>query len=200
VYAAALDGLRLTFQVFGVWRKNMVIRDRQTGTIWQQATGEAIDGPLKGRRLEVLPAWETTWGALLSAVPQACYTVAPRKFTGLMPMPILQRMLGLTHWANLNGLSARDTRLEPHQIVIGLVINGAAKAYPLALLRAQPVHTDQVGGETIRLEYHAAGDQVAIYDAQGNRKLAQRLWWSAWSEFHPRSELYGAPVRDSIER
>jgi hypothetical protein len=191
VYAATVNEQLLTFQVFGVWRKNMVMRDHQTGTIWQQATGEAIDGPLKGCHLELLTGWETTWGMLRNTFSEACYALPPRKFTSLMPKPILQHALGITHWANLNGLSSPDTRLRPHVVVIGVVVNGAAKAYPLDVLRAQPAVMDQVGGESIQLMYDAAGDQVTVTTAEGIRLYTERQWWTGWSEFHPRSELYG---------
>lgn len=184
----------LTFQVFGVWRKNMVMRDHQTGTIWQQATGEAIDGPLKGQKLEVLTGWETTWGALRKVFPEACYALPPRKFTGLMPKPILQRVLRITHWASLSGLSSPDARLHPHDIVIGIVVNGAARAYPLDALRKQPSITDQFAGETIWLVYDTAGDQVNVSTTDRIRLKYERQWWAGWSEFHPRSELYGEKI------
>jgi hypothetical protein len=40
---------------------NEVQKDLETGTSWQQATGEAIDGPLKGTRLKLYPVVRTTW-------------------------------------------------------------------------------------------------------------------------------------------
>ncbi len=55
VYSPEVGGKRLTFEVVGVRRRNMVIRDRETGTIWQQGTGEAMYGKLKGTRLDFLP-------------------------------------------------------------------------------------------------------------------------------------------------
>lgn len=191
MYAATVNELHLTFQVFGVWRKNLVMRDHQTGTIWQHATGEAIDGPLKGCQLAVRNGWETTWGMLRKAFPSASFVLPPRKFTGLMPKPILQRVLVITHWASLSGLSSSDARLGSHDVVIGVIVNGAAKAYPLNILRAQPTLVDQVGGETIRLVYDAAGDQVTVYTVDGTKRKYERQWWAGWSEFHPRSELYG---------
>jgi hypothetical protein len=190
VYAASIDGCPLTFKVFGVWRKNMVMRDQQTGSIWQQATGEAIDGPLRGSQLQVMPAWETTWGTLSSAYPQAAYALGPEKFTGLIPRHVLQHMLGITYWATLDGLSAADLRLPPHQIVIGLVVNGAARAYPLNVLQGTTNLIDQLGNEAIQLVYSPAGDQVTITNQDGKKLYYNRLWWSAWSEFHPRSTIY----------
>lgn len=169
----------------------MVMRDTQTGTIWQHATGEAIDGSLKGTRLNVLAGWETTWGFLRKAYPNAYYVREPEKFTGLIPKPILQRLLGITNWANLNGLSASDNRLRPHDIVIGVVIKGTAKAYLLDTLRNNRIVVDQVGGETIQIVYDEAGGQVTVVAENGARLKHERQWWSGWSEFHPRSEIYG---------
>jgi len=190
VYAAKVDEQHLRFCVFGVWRKNMVMRDLETGTIWQHATGEAIDGPLKGRKLDVLYGWETTWGALRKSYPDAVYALKPEKYTGIIPKPILQRMLRITKWATLSGLSGQDHRLDPHQIVIGVIINGVAKVYPLEILRANPNTVDKVAGETIQLLYDAEGDQVVIKTSDGKRLHYERQWWAGWREFHPRSEIY----------
>jgi hypothetical protein len=191
VYAASDPaGRRLTFEVYGVWRKNMVMNDRETGSIWQHASGEALDGPLQGQRLEVLPAWETTRGELRSTYPQARFAVEPARFTGLLPKHVLLRLLHITHLASLDGLSPRDPRLDPHELVIGVVLGGAAKAYPLQALRAAGQVQDQLGGQELRLEYHAAGDRVAVYTAAGQALPHERVWWLGWSEFHPRSELF----------
>jgi hypothetical protein len=54
VYASEVNDQRLMFEVAGVYRRNMIIRDRQTGTLWQHATGEALMGPLKGVQLQLL--------------------------------------------------------------------------------------------------------------------------------------------------
>jgi len=40
---------------------NFTFADRETGTRWQQETGEAFEGPLKGSRLEIYPFLITTW-------------------------------------------------------------------------------------------------------------------------------------------
>jgi len=190
VYAATVEGQHLTFEVHGVWRKNMIIRDRETGTIWQQATGEAVDGPLKGAQLEILPAWETTWGELSASIPEAEFSLEPEKFTGLMPKRMLERALHSTEILNVDGLSPRDTRLPQHELIIGVVISGAAKAYPLALLQSLGTVEDNLGGETLQIEYYSKGDRVDIQTQDRQPVQHQRGWWLGWSEFHPRSEVF----------
>src|SRR5690606_10605292 len=60
LYNPVVDGQRLTFEVLGVHRRNMIIRDLQTGTVWQQGTGEAMFGTLKGKQLEFYYYQQTT--------------------------------------------------------------------------------------------------------------------------------------------
>ena len=39
------------------------MRDLETGSLWQVLTGQAIDGPLFGQRLERLPSHYSFWFA-----------------------------------------------------------------------------------------------------------------------------------------
>lgn len=43
--------------------------DHETGSVWSQPTAEAIAGPLRGSRLELLPSTLTTWNAWRTAHP-----------------------------------------------------------------------------------------------------------------------------------
>jgi hypothetical protein len=61
VFHAELKGRTLHFQYDRMVAANEVQKDLETGSSWQQATGEAIDGPLKGTRLKLYPVVRTTW-------------------------------------------------------------------------------------------------------------------------------------------
>ena len=61
VFRAEVKGRTLHFQYDRMVGANEVQKDLETGTSWQQATGEAIDGPLKGTRLTLYPVVRTTW-------------------------------------------------------------------------------------------------------------------------------------------
>lgn len=56
VYRSQCMGHALTFEPARVARNNLVMRDRETHSDWQQFTGEAISGPLRGCQLERVPA------------------------------------------------------------------------------------------------------------------------------------------------
>ena len=69
VYRAEMDGRALMFFHTNMVRQNMTFADRETRTRWQQQTGEAIEGPLKGRRLAVYPFLLTSWRRVARASP-----------------------------------------------------------------------------------------------------------------------------------
>lgn len=182
--------LALTFDVVGVWRKNMLLQDRQTGSLWQQATGQALAGPLAGQHLQALYAEESTWGQVRVDWPHAEYATPPARRTGLIPTALLMRMLRITHHLEASGLTQPDQRLDGHTVVIGVTINGLARAYPLETLKAQRHIADSLGEQTIHLTYDAAADRVHVRCGNDNMLRYERQWWLGWSEFHPRSDIY----------
>ena len=70
-YSPMVDGEVLTFE----W-DNGVMRDEQTGSIWNFA-GRSIDGPLKGNTITPLPVRSTLWFVLIASYPDSLtYTAA----------------------------------------------------------------------------------------------------------------------------
>ena len=59
---AGTQGLVLTFHLAGINDQNFLMRDDQTGSYWQQITGAAVSGPLKGRHLTLVSSDELSFG------------------------------------------------------------------------------------------------------------------------------------------
>jgi hypothetical protein len=55
--------------------------DHETGSVWSQPTGQAILGPLKGERLELLSSNLTTWAAWRAEYPNTAALDAPGDIT-----------------------------------------------------------------------------------------------------------------------
>ena len=70
VFRAEVKGRTLHFQYDRMVGANEVQKDVETGSSWQQATGEAIDGPLKGTRLTLYPVVRTTWAEWRKRYPR----------------------------------------------------------------------------------------------------------------------------------
>jgi hypothetical protein len=58
VWRRTAQGKVLHFYLAGINNQNFLMRDRETGTWWQQITGKAIYGPLKGDTLDLVPSVE----------------------------------------------------------------------------------------------------------------------------------------------
>ena len=62
MWRAEVEGRRLTFHLAGINNQNFLMQDEETGSWWQQVTGEAIHGPLAGRRLDLVFHDELAFG------------------------------------------------------------------------------------------------------------------------------------------
>jgi hypothetical protein len=62
-------GRRLTFHLAGINNQNFLMRDEETGSYWQQISGVAISGPLKGSQLTLVLSDELTFGTWKAEEP-----------------------------------------------------------------------------------------------------------------------------------
>src|ERR1700685_2065810 len=63
-------GRRLTFHLAGINNQNFLMRDEETGSFWQQISGTAISGPLKGRQLILVFSDELTFRTWKAEEPE----------------------------------------------------------------------------------------------------------------------------------
>ncbi|MEO5905773.1 MAG: DUF3179 domain-containing (seleno)protein, partial [Saprospiraceae bacterium] len=193
VYSSMVENQTLVFEVAGLYRKNMPFSDIQTRSIWQQATGEAIYGKLKGTKLNMLFFSQTTLQDWKQDNPKTLIAVNPENAKiSLVPKRILKKLLqnGLIQKINLPGIHRNDKRLNPHEEIIGITIGEIKKAYPLTLLKEIKSIYDKIGNIEIELKYYSDSNKVKGRDITNNHEiLIERHWWLAWSEMHPDTEL-----------
>lgn len=65
-----IDGQLLDFGTSGkLYRSNLVMYDRQTESLWPQALGQAVVGPLTGTKLDLVPVQMVAWADWRAANP-----------------------------------------------------------------------------------------------------------------------------------
>ena len=124
------------------------MRDEETGSWWQQVTGEAIQGPLKGQRLRPVYHDELTFALWKREKPQGRVLRPDEQLAQAgkyYPANWEERMTKLPVTTSV----ALDKSLEPRTLVIGVTVNGVPKAYPLDALVKQSLIIDDVGGVPI---------------------------------------------------
>jgi len=135
------------------------MRDEETGSWWQQVTGEAIFGPLKGQRLAPVAHDELTF-ALWKREKPAGRVLRPDEAAirngSYAPANWEERMATV----RVTTSQARDNSLEPRALVVGIALNGESKAYPFAAVLKQSPIIDNLGGLPIFIV--AGEDQKSV--------------------------------------
>ena len=147
------------------------MRDEETGSWWQQVTGEAIQGPLKGQRLRPVLHDELTFGLWKREQPEG-RVLRPNdeimRAGKYAPENWEERMNKVPVTTSV----ALDKSLEPRTLVAGITANGAARAYPFAALVKQSLILDEVGGDAIFVVIGRDKRSVRAYDRSvDGRKL-----------------------------
>jgi hypothetical protein len=193
---------RLTFGVSGfLEHSNLVLYDRETGSLWSQLAERAISGRYLGTPLHALPLSEVTWGQWLRIHPNTLVLSIRRdryasRFTH--PFEYFDRggeELSSDPYFSYNGkvaaLHSLDVEgLRGAAIVLGIRIGDVTKAYPLYLLR-HPI-SDVVAGRRLRIvpdRKRGYTFATAVFE-DGVRLSATPVYWFAWHAFYPRSLLY----------
>jgi len=162
VWRSEVNGQSLHFRLVGVNNQNFIMEDEETGSWWQQVTGEAIQGPLKGERLEAMPyeilsfeLWraENPDGRVLSVEDNrlADYAAADWVEDLQASFAVPEQLIP-------------DGELGPRDLVVGINIDGRAKAYPLGTLQKQTPISDTVGSTPVMVAVADDGKSVRAFD------------------------------------
>ena len=145
MWETTVGGRQLHFHLAGINNQNFIMRDEETGSWWQQVTGEAIQGPLKGQHLRPVFHDELTFGLWKRENP-AGRVLRPNEEIARSGKYVSanweERMSKLPVTTSV----ALDRSLEPRTLVIGLTVNGASKAYRFEALLKQSLILDDLGG------------------------------------------------------
>ena len=173
VFRAEVKGRTLHFQYDRMVGANEVQKDLETGTSWQQATGEAIDGPLKGTRLTLYPVVRTTWAEWRKRYLHTMVLKPLPGYAERMPnrSTRIKAVTRLGPEGAPNGALALDTRLPARETVAGLEVDGETVAYPFSALRIARVVNDRVGGLPVVIVHQPSSDTTTAFDARGKGKV-----------------------------
>jgi hypothetical protein len=137
------------------------MRDEQTGSWWQQVTGEAIHGPLKSRRLTAVVHDEVSFGIWKAEWPGGRVLRADRGRKDDYESADWEKQMKKVR--TVTPVTKEDP-LAPRAMVVGVSLNGRAKAYPFPRLRAQSPVLDVLGGVPIVLVVGEDQKSVRVFE------------------------------------
>lgn len=171
MWERTVEGRELNFRLAGINNQNFIMRDEETGSWWQQVTGEAILGPLKGRRLRPVFHDELTFGTWKDEKPQGRVLRTDERIAESGRYAPANWEEEVAKMPVVTPASA-DSFLEPRSLVVGITINGASKAYPLSAIQQQGPIIDTLGGVPLLLLVGDDKKSVRAFERTlDNRKL-----------------------------
>jgi len=163
-----VNGRALHFYLAGINNQNFLMRDKETGTWWQQITGKAVYGPLKGAALDLVPYDELTFGEWKSEVSDGRVLAPVPKYVKeydsnwepeIAKLPVV--------------ISFPGTELKSRDVVVGLQLGSASRAYPWDSLVKQSPVIDHVNGRPLLVAVAPDGKSFRVFVSQIDGKDAE---------------------------
>jgi len=170
-----------------LYQSDVLMYDRESDSLWSQLMMKAVSGPEKGTALVLLPSEHLRWSAWREKYPQGQVlsdeTGHRRDYSGtayasyfatdqtMFPVPHTRRELKNKEW------------------IIGVILDGNAKAYPAAQMPKAPVK-DRVGRHEITVSYDSETSQPVVMNSKGQPVPYIVAFWFAWQAFYPKTELW----------
>ena len=157
-----MKGETHTFGVSGKLIMNaLVMYDHQTDTLWSQFLSRGVKGPLAGQPLEIIPSVQTTWDQWLRLHPE---TLVLDKRGGYQRDTYESYYRGGS--AGILGEANKDRRLPGKELVVGLDLEGSAKAYPFSIISSEPVINDVFRGEAVVVTFEPISETGGVFRSQ----------------------------------
>jgi hypothetical protein len=217
VFSPVLNGKPETFRLVGMDHFNAMFEDSNTGSWWQHATGEAITGDLKGKKLDEIESIQLTAGAFFRAYPEGKIMAPDPNF--LSKYDSLGKYEKDRSESTLTGTDPFS--LNEKSWVIGVDLENGAKAYDWNTLLGAESIRDRIGDQDVLIllyrdfqsfvafeipsniqSHHWTGDTLyldsASYSFIGRlfqpenpdlkRLKAYQEFWHSWKTFRPETE------------
>ena len=126
------------------------MRDEETGTWWQQVSGKAIHGPLKGRQLKQVFHDEVSFAIWKREAPQGRVLKPVEQIAAANQYEAADWEARVGRMRTVAGTDV-DKRLAPRTLVLGIEVGGKSVAYPLPALQKQSPIMDTIGSVPIMI-------------------------------------------------
>jgi hypothetical protein len=189
VFDREIAGKVRTFGVSGLlYQSDVLMYDHESESLWSQLAMEAVSGMQAGTRLKWLPSEHMTWAAWRRKYPEGEVLSTDTGY---------RRNYGGNAYAAYSAseealfpVSKTRNELPGKEWVIGVVINGEAKAYPANELPPDREFTDLLGGRTISIRYSPDSRYPIVKAPSGEVIPSVMAFWFAWQAFYPDTDLW----------
>ena len=159
MWTREVGGLRLTFHLAGINNQNFLMRDEETGSFWQQISGLAVAGPLKGNQLTLVHSDELTFATWKDEQPQGTVlkdTPAYASQYEAKDWDVRMKRAPVVIQFPEHGMKSRD-------LILGIQAFGASRAFLYDQVVKEKLIKDHVGDEPVLLVVGADNQSVRAF-------------------------------------
>lgn len=184
VFDRTIDNKVHSFGVSGLlYFSDVLMYDRETDSLWSQLGMKGVSNESIGKDLKWLVSTHMTWKAWKQKFPSgkvlSTDTGSFRQYTSsayasyfksdrtMFPVPKFR------------------TELAQKDKVVGVIINGQAKAYSMKHLKKSKVINDKINGQQLSIEYDAKNRSITTKNGAGIVIPSVEAYWFAWQGFYP---------------
>ncbi|NBS41154.1 DUF3179 domain-containing protein [bacterium] len=193
-FRRTVDGHAHSFETSGLlWNDNLVMKDRETGSLWSQLLGTTLDG---AKTLDRIPATVMTWATWRQTYPSG--EVLSRETGSTRDYTRDPYGNYATSPAVLFPLTHVDARLTAKTRVFGLIVGSTVATYPFDVIAQMKEIRETVGGVPLEVAYDEDTESVSAYrlNIAGERDEEIAVfpsYWFAISAAFPNLQLYQLP-------
>ena len=170
VYSPIINGKPEVFRLVGMDHFNAMFEDATTKSWWQQATGVAVAGQLKGTKLKEIPSEQTSLNVWIGKHPSTSILQENKSFK------TEYEDLALFDNGTIDSdLEKRDSASwKPKSWVIGIKLKGISKAYDWNLLTQKGIIQDSILNLQVLLIVENDKATYHVFNRTFNKKT---LWF-----------------------
>jgi len=191
IHDRTFNGKTVEFGVSGLlYNSDMVMYDRETGSLWSQLAFKCISGKMVGTPLTWLHSEQMTWEEWKKRNPKGEVLNTDtgydmNYFQDAYPNYFTDNTVRFPYKTNRNELSKKE-------LTAALFVNNTPKCYLLEVLYRHSGKwiEDEVGGTPIKVRYTPEIQHFEAQDMEGNPIPVAEVFWFAWQAFYPDTELY----------
>ena len=170
MWESEVDGQPLKFHLAGINNQNFIMRDETTGSWWQQVSGAAMHGPLKGKQLKQVFVDEISFAVWKREHPHGRVLRPDAKYQAKYEKADWEASIGTL--GVVTPIDPKDA-LPPRALIVGLTINGKSRAYPQADLVKQRLTLDELSGVPLFLVVGDDQQSVRVFERKVDGRVLE---------------------------
>jgi hypothetical protein len=159
VWTREIAGLRLTFHLAGINNQNFLMRDEETGSYWQQISGLAISGPLKGRQLTLVLSDELTFATWRAEEPEGTVLKNVAKYASEYEAKDWDVRMG----RQTAVIQFPEHGMKSRELILGIQAAGASRAFLYDRVIKEKLVKEYVGDQAVLIVVGPDGQSVRAF-------------------------------------